>query len=383
MKVVTIQIHRFRNHQETALEFGSATNVFVGENGQGKTNIIEAISYLCLTRSFYVASDSIALQQGEAMFRLSGTLQAENGLSNTVRVTYENASNAKSYVVNDKEIQSYASVIGQFPLVVLSPENSAITFGGPADRRKFLDMVIAQSSKVYLDDLLEYRKALRQRNRLLMNASQSGDTGPAFREQLAPWTDTVVRYGVRIIVRRQEFFKEFSPYLTERYEQFVHNGETPSAHYVSTTGATEQEAAAIDEAFRKKMNVRYKDEVRLGTTLVGPHRDEIQFEINGLQLRSYASQGQHKSFLIALKLAEFSYLKERVQETPVLLLDDVFSELDEKRSALLVSQLRSMGQTFITTTTTAMLQERVPTDDFHRTFLVKAGTAQNIAGALA
>ncbi len=373
MRIGHVQLRQFRNHTATAIRFGAAANVLVGENGQGKTNVLEALSYLCLTKSFYASSDSVAVQQRQTFFDVSGEMVSDGGTGHQVRVLYDDASAVKRFLINGKDVGTFSSVVGQFPIVILSPENSSITFGTPADRRKFVDLVISQSSAAYLEDMLEYRRILRQRNRLLTEGARSGVT-PAMEEALGPWTEALVATGARIFERRRRFFEEFAPYIGRAYASIAGGTEVPAVLYAPQVsfdaGASVEE---ISRAFQAALKRRAQEEWRAGTTLSGPHRDEAVFSLNELHLRSYASQGQHKTFLVALKIAEFSYLRERVREIPILLLDDVFSELDDERSRRLIDMLGTMGQIFITTTSDRAFHERIPWDAEHRRFVIRAG----------
>jgi DNA replication and repair protein RecF len=257
-----------------------------------------------------------------------------------------------------------------FPVVVLSPENANVTSGTPADRRRFIDVVISQSNKSYLQDLIEYRRILRQRNRLLFE-SKGGQA--ASQDLLEPWNENLIKRGSQISQRRAQFVQEFSPYLVDAYLRIAGRGEQPSIGYDSSIKI--DSSSTIERAqtfFRLELDQQRVEEQKLGTTLVGPHKDELVFEINGLSLKAFASQGQHKTFLVALKVAEFFYLRERCQETPILLLDDVFSELDSPRSEKLLALTADLGQTFITATDEQRFsKESNQRGDFARYFVRK------------
>lgn len=346
MKILNARLRHFRNHNESAFEFGIRMNVLLGENGQGKTNALEALSFFCLTKSFYAGADAVAVQRGETVFEIEGTLASDDGKTFTVRVAFDAAQKEKRFTVNGAGIERLSSVIGMFPVVILSPENNAITFGAPGDRRKFVDLVMSQSSAAYMEDLIEYRRVVRQRNKIL-----SEETGSRCEELLAPWNEVLTIHGSAIIAKRKTFIREFAPFIAETYTRIAGNKETPAIDYAATVNLEPDAAVdAIRTEIERKLRRRFADELRFKTTLVGPHRDEIAFSLNGMPMKQYASQGQHKTFLVALKVAEFFYLKDRCNETPVFLLDDVFSELDEKRSQQLMSLVSSLGQTFITAT---------------------------------
>ncbi|NUN68111.1 MAG: DNA replication/repair protein RecF [Bacteroidetes bacterium] len=346
MRITNAHLRSFRNHRETAFDFGARVNVLLGENGQGKTNALEALSFLCLTKSFYASSDAMVMQQQQTFFEVRSTMVSDEGKEFQVRVAYDDTKKEKKFTINGAEAERFSSVIGMFPVVVLSPENNAITFGSPADRRKFADLVISQSSAAYIEDSLEYRRIVRQRNAVLADAN-----GRDCSAEIAPWNEMLVNTGARIIHRRSTFLNEFAPFIARTYLEIVDERETPRIEYAPSVDLSEAPTVGgIAEAMMAKLHRKRNDELRFRTTLVGPHRDEMLFTLNGMSLKHYASQGQHKTFLVALKVAEFFYLKERCSETPVFLLDDVFSELDEHRSRKLLTVAESLGQIFITTT---------------------------------
>jgi DNA replication and repair protein RecF len=374
MRIAEVRLRNFRNHADTLLEFGGGINVLSGKNGQGKTNILEAISYLSLTKSFYASSDETAVRFGTDSFDVEGVIIAGSGLRYTVQVSYGLRGGEKAFAINSTRPESLASVIGTFPVVILSPENNAITFGGPAARRRFVDLTLSQISRVYLEDILEYRRILRQRNRLLSDARVGGSASAS---ALEPWTVSLVHYGSRIVKRRQEFVGEFKGYIDRGYKTLVSMGEEPALEYVSFVplpeGASPEE---IGELMFNEVKARAAEEMRRGVTLVGPHRDEVRLSINGAALQQYASQGQHKTFLVALKTAEFFYLRERRGEAPIFLLDDLFSELDEGRSRRILDLVSDLGQTIITTTGERVLEDTAGWNDHVRRFIIENGTSR-------
>lgn len=372
MNVAQIRLTNFRNHESSDILFGSGFNVLLGSNGQGKTNVLEAISYLSLTKSFYAANDSTTLQIGKEFFEINGTLLTQEKIENRVCVTYQRETGEKQFSINRSRPETLGSVIGRFPIVILSPENNAITFGAPLERRKFLDLILSQVSRVYFDDLLEYRRALKQRNKILTDLRIHQRGGE---DLLDPWTAELINYGSRIIHRRRQFVNEFETYVKRAYFDVVQDHEEPRADYVGLPEIPD-DAAGIAVVLEKAFDERRREEIRRGATLVGPHRDELRFSINGNSVQKYASQGQHKTLLVALKVAEFFYLKERNEEVPILLLDDVFSELDEHRSKHILEMIGSLGQTFITSTSEAVFQHFITWDGKNRRFYVENGTCR-------
>jgi DNA replication and repair protein RecF len=348
MRLTSVRLVNFRNHSQTQFVPADRFNVLLGENGEGKTNILEAISYLCLTKSFFGGSDRIALQLGKEQFIVEGALLSDNEIRHSVRVEYNSTENRKRVWINSVEPETFSEVMGRFPVVVLSPESYAITHGSPTERRKFLDLVLAQASKVYLEHLIEYRRCLKQRNKILFDAKVTRQN-PA--DMLEPWNVSLAEHGAHIIARRFMFLQEFRQYVADAFRRLTDQKELPVMRYEGSP-AIESELTVdeIRQRFLAQLDARLPEEQQRATTVVGPHRDEVEFFINDRSLRAFASQGQHKTFLVALKVAEFFYLKDRCNETPILLLDDILSEFDEHRAERVLTLAQQLGQTFMTST---------------------------------
>jgi DNA replication and repair protein RecF len=359
------------------LEFGGGLNVLLGKNGQGKTNILEAISCLSLTKSFYAASETTLVQLGSEGFSVEGVLANDAGIEHKVRMAYTRELGEKVFTINGAHTERLASVIGMFPVVILSPENNAITFGPPSARRKFVDLVLSQLSRAYFDDLLEYRQILRQRNRMLDEARQRGNMQ---NDVLDPWNQSLAAYGARIVHRRMQFVEEFGRYVIRSYSDLVATTEEPRIRYMTAPEINPDEhIERITASILIELTKRLPEERRRGLTLVGPHRDDLVFQLKGIDLQKYASQGQHKTFLIALKMAEFFYLKEKREETPILLLDDALTELDNERSRRLLSQVTELGQTIVTTTNETPFKNTVHWGNEDRRYYVEQGTCTPIS----
>ncbi len=371
MKVSCIHLRNFRNHDDSALEFSPTINVLLGRNGQGKTNVLEAISYLSLTKSFFGAGDGTVLQLGAKSFYVNEEIETDNGATNRVSATFDGQTGEKEFLINGVRPESLASVIGRFPIVVLSPEHSRVTFGGPSDRRKFIDLAISQISKSYFADLLEYRRVLRQRNSLLQDQRARGGLTSGVLES---WNVALVSHGSKVIYRRNQFAAEFAEYVRAAYREIAGANEIPAIEYATAVEGSSVEAIA--EHMSDTLVRRTPEELRRGTTLVGPHRDDLRFTINDMRVQEYASQGQHKTFLVALKVAEFFYLKARAQESPIFLLDDVFSELDEHRTRSILELAPALGQTIITSTDELVFRDSVLWGDMNRRFRVEKGTVK-------
>jgi DNA replication and repair protein RecF len=372
MKLLSVDIVNFRNHVQTGLSTAERVNGFVGDNGQGKTSVLEAISALCLTKSVFGSKDRVLVQTGKEQFGVRGEFQSDAGVRYGVGISYSMAEDEKAFTINGTSLEKFSDVVGQFPVVVLAPHIAPITFGGPVERRKFLDFVIAQASRLYLEDLIEYQRVLRQRNKILLDARiAKADCS----ELLEPWSAELVERGSRITLRRAAFVEEFKLLAEEAYGDLVATTEEPGMEYRPSIpcvgGASDED---LRRAFEAELTRKAGEERQVGATLVGPHRDEVALTINGQGLRKYASQGQHKTFVVALKVAEFQYLLRHRRETPMLLLDDIFGELDGHRARRLLDLIGSLGQAFITATSDNALPADFQWGSANRRFLVHEGS---------
>lgn len=349
MKLLQLDINNFRSHSKAVLNPEPGVNLIYGRNGSGKTNLLEAIHYACLTKSFLATTDSEALKFGAESFEVEALMQNDSGIESAVRVYYS-ATEGKHVFINRSPLEQFSRIVGEFPCVSLSPYDIALTQGAPQDRRKFLDLSISQTNKAYLSDLLNYKRLLAQRNKLLSEIKyrHSGNS------ELDVWTQNLATVAASIIFERLKFTAQFSLYLEDAYQRFHSFDETPLLSYSSEFGIdaeVPEKERLVDKIVDKYVEIRH-EEVRRGQTLLGPHRDDLEFLINGTAVKKFASQGQHKTFVICLKLAQHAYIQELLGETPIFLLDDVFSELDLDRAGELVELLKTpgFGQTFITTT---------------------------------
>ena len=375
MILAELTVRNFRNHAHSVLEFGDGITVLFGDNGQGKTNLLEAISYVSLTKSFFGASDATVLRIGAEQFEVLGTVIDGSGRRRVIRVAYTNTTGEKVYTVNGVQPERLASVIGEFPVVVLSPDHTRITSGGPGERRKFIDLLLSQMSRAYFEELLEFRRILRQRNRLLGEGRtmRMEDVQRA----LEPWTTGLVQHGGAIMAKRRAFLDEFQGYVRMAYERLVPSGEQPEITYVPSGGGEEAVSARLcAERLSQQLQHRQAEELRRGVTLVGPHRDEVRLVLSGKSVQEYASQGQHKTMLIALKLAEFLYVRERRGEAPLVLLDDVFSELDTQRAHRVLELVPELGQTMLTTTNEQQIGGSIAWNARHRRYVVERGACR-------
>ncbi|MGB9772787.1 MAG: DNA replication/repair protein RecF [Bacteroidota bacterium] len=384
MILQSLVINNFRNHRSTSLTFSDRFNAFIGGNGQGKTSVLEAISYLCLTKSFTAQNDVTVVMRHENQFRVQGKFRSDFGPSgkrteSTVELQYRKSDGKKILQVNQASVDSFSAFIGSYPAVILASDYEQITLGPPSARRRFLDMLLSQASRMYLEDLMAYRRVQRNRNRVLLDmrnrASGRSELSSSEMSLLEPWDEQLSFLGSRIMEKRMNVLSELQPYIENAYREIAGVAEHPEVHYVPPIpipqGANRSD---LETLLREALKDNIRSDIMLGRTGIGPHLDELLFVLDGLEVRRYASRGQHKTFLVALKIAEFSYLKEKLQETPLLLFDDVIVELDEERAKSLVSILGRLGQTFVSATDGRFLQY-LPAADF-REFEVINGTVE-------
>ncbi len=338
MRIESLRLLSFRAHEDTTVQFSPGVNLIVGPNGAGKTNILEAIHALCLSKSFLTQSDTNIVRRGDALYRLDGTFAGEQRPKLEVRLTFV-PGEGKRAIVNKAPLDRLAQIVGTLPVVVLSPDDYVLTSGGPEERRRFLDNTLSQARPTYLDDVLKYRRVLKQRNALLLAERHRATPD---RATLEAWTSELVSLGARIIERRRSFVDEFSTYLQDTFEKIEAVGEQPTIEYKTAVDLSDDDLE-IAERLQRRYDVALPKERARGRTLIGPHRDELVFRLNGHEVRPYASQGQHRTFALALKLATMDFLKATLDESPILLLDDVFGILDRQRSRVILDMLQSPG----------------------------------------
>jgi DNA replication and repair protein RecF len=342
MLISTISIKNFRIHSDTAITFSDKTNYIVGGNGQGKTSIIEAIYYLCTTKNYKTSSDSEIVQFNKNDFEVGGNFKDLS--EDKIRIYFSLTDNKKYYLQNGKQISRPSEIIGKYPIVLLTPDDHALTQGYPADRRKFVDSIISQASEVYLKTLLDYNKTLRQRANLLYQI-RDGKKNNHYSE-LEAWNENLTNSGSELIRYRKNFISDFNNFISDSYKEIMDKEELPEIQYFYLDGIENN----FETVFRDLLKEKIDEEIRRASNLVGPHRDEFIFKVNNSSLRTYGSQGQHKTFQVALRFAQFFYMKEKLGRTPIFLLDDVFGELDKKRSIKISEYLKKVGQAFITIT---------------------------------
>ena len=334
MILKSIELKNFRNYEDLDLKFDSGTNILFGDNAQGKTNILEAAYVSGTTKSHKGSRDKDMIRFGEDESHIR-TIVEKQGKEYQLDIHLKK-NRSKGIAINKVPIKKASELFGILNMVFFSPEDLNIIKNGPSERRRFLDAEICQLDKIYLSDLTRYNKILMQRNRLLKDMQHQ----PQLMETLPVWDMQLVEYGKRLIRRRRQFVEELSEIVTGIHRNISGKREELVLRYEPNIAA---------EILEDELNrVREKDR-KYAQTSVGPHRDDISFFIRGVDIRKFGSQGQQRTSALSLKLSEIELVRQTIHDTPVLLLDDVLSELDSNRQNYLLNSIHDI-QTMITCT---------------------------------
>ncbi|TMM53860.1 DNA replication/repair protein RecF [Maribacter algarum] len=338
MLLKNLSLINYKNFESAEFDFDTKINCFVGANGIGKTNALDAIYHLSLGKSYFNPVATQNIKHGTDFFVIDGTF--ENGEREEKIVCSLKRGAKKIIKRNAKAYERLSDHIGLLPLVIISPADSDLIVEGSDTRRKFMDGVISQSDKAYLQDLIKYNKVLSQRNSLLkyFAANQTFDA-----TTLAVYNEQLVEYGKPIHKKRTVFLETFIPIFIEQYRIISGDNEVVSLTYESKLTNTD---------FLSLLEKNIDRDKALQYTSVGIHKDDLSFKITDYPIKKFGSQGQQKSFLIALKFAQFHFMKELAKTTPILLLDDIFDKLDENRVSHIIAVVdnKNFGQIFISDT---------------------------------
>lgn len=349
MYLKKLSLTNFKNYEQTELEFSPRINCFVGNNGVGKTNILDAIHYLSLTKSFFNVIDSISIHHGEDYFILNGIF-VKNGEEDQIYCAFQKQKQ-KVLKKNSKEYQKLSDHIGKYPVVMISPADSALISEGSEERRRFLNKIISQYDTEYLDSVLKYNKALQQRNRLL---KEFGSLGKFDDDSLLIWDAQLVKYGNYIHRERTNLVNELIPVFQEYYSLISSGKESVRLTYRSQLTEADFTEALAGSVARDRF---------LEYTTVGIHKDDLILQMDGNPVKILGSQGQQKSYLVALKLAKFDFIRRSSGIPPILLLDDIFDKFDAGRVEQIIKLVGNsrFGQIFITDTHQSRLKEILAT----------------------
>jgi DNA replication and repair protein RecF len=368
MYLKQLKLSQFKNYQEAELDFSEKINCFVGKNAAGKTNILDAVYYLSFCKSYFNAVDSQNILHEADFFAIHGSYLNQQSNDDLVSCVQKRGQK-KSFRLNKKEYDRLADHIGKFPLVMISPYDRDLINDGSEARRKYIDGVIAQFDQFYLTDLIDYNKALLQRNTLLKFFAEQRTFDLA---SLQVWDDKLVTLGQAIFEKRKDFLEEFNP-LFEEYYQFLSGGN----EHVEIIYESQLHGSSLSDLLGQSID---RDRM-LKYTTTGIHKDDLVFLIENYPVKKYGSQGQQKTFVIAIKLAQFEFTRRKKSFKPILLFDDIFDKLDDNRVEQIIKLVSedNFGQVFITDTQRQRIErifEDVEID--HKIFSVVEGAVTPI-----
>ena len=359
MIIESLELKNYRNYDYLEIKFDEGKNILYGDNAQGKTNILEAL-YLCSTSKSHRGSkdkDIIQFDKDESHIKL---MVRKNDVPYRIDMHLKK-SKSKGIAVNGIPIKKSSELFGINNIIFFSPEDLAIIKNGPSERRKFIDMELCQIDKIYLDDLLKYNKIINQRNCLLKELNFNYNK--SLYETLDIWDIQLVEYGNKIIKRREEFINQINDIIIKIHNKLSGGRELLSVKY---------EPNIISERLSDEITKNRDKDIKFKTTTVGPHRDDLGFFIEDKDIRKFGSQGQQRTAALSLKLSEIEFVKKVINDTPILLLDDVMSELDSNRQNYLLDSIEDV-QTIITCTgLDELIENRV---NVNKIYKIVSGTA--------
>lgn len=345
MYIEHIQLKNYRNYEQLQLQFDNKVNVFLGENAQGKTNVMESIYVLAMAKSHRTSNDKELIRWDEEYAKIEGKVKKRNTSIPLELIVSKKGKKAKCNHIEQQKLSQY---IGNMNIVMFAPEDLDLVKGNPQVRRRFIDMELGQISPIYLHDMSQYQKILRQRNHYLKLLQTKKQTDTTMLDVL---TEQFIGQAVKIIEKRFEFLN-----LLQRWAAPIHLGisrnleELKIQYKPSVDVSDDMDLSKMIEVFQIKCEKMKNREIERGVTLVGPHRDDLIFFVNGRDVQVYGSQGQQRTTALSLKLAEIELIYKEIGEYPILLLDDVLSELDDYRQSHLLNTIQGKVQTFVTTT---------------------------------
>ena len=362
-----LKLANFKNCESADMVLSEKVNCFVGLNGAGKTNILDSIYYLSFCKSFFGATDKMNIRHNQDFFSIHG-LYSHDEKEDELVSCIQKRDAQKSFRFNKKEYSRLSDHIGKFPLVMISPYDRDLINEGSDLRRKFIDGVISQFDPLYLNALLKYNRALQQRNTQL---KQFAETRTFDRDLLRLWDDQLIMNAEDIHAKRQQFLKEFLPIFQHYYEIVSGGNEQVGIGYQSRLS---------EKPLRELLDESLNADCHSGYTNVGIHKDDLEFELDGHQLKKFGSQGQQKSFVVSIRLAQFEFNYQKIGYKPILLLDDIFDKLDDQRVMKLVRLVgdNHFGQVFITDTQRHRIQYLLDNiDGNHKIFEMEQGRVKN------
>ena len=355
----SLKLTCFRNHAESSVDFSSKLSCITGNNGTGKTNLLDAVYFLCLTKSNLYSTDQQSIRFGADFLRIEGSFNS-NEFAQKVVCRFQTGKR-KEFFVNEVPYTKLSEHIGAFPCMMISPGDADIIIGGSEDRRKVIDSTLSQTDSEYLELLVQYNKLLAQRNAALKQFAESGRID---KNLLLSYDMRLIPIGEKVFAKRKHALLEIQPLFETCYEQISLNRDAVSIQYLSQLEG---------KSFQELMNNSLQKDLILQRTDTGIHKDDVDLQINLVSAKKFGSQGQQKSVLIALKLALFQYIKKQKGFAPILLVDDIFDKLDRDRGNALIEILSSdlTGQVIISHT---------KREDFNNLKMVETIAVEEIVG---
>lgn len=346
MFIKQLQLRNFRNYEKLNVSFDHQVNVIIGENAQGKTNLLEAIYLLAFTKSYRTGNDRELIKWNSEFAKITGKLAKYNKNDMPIELIFHK--NGKKAKLNHIDQQKLSDFIGAMNVVMFAPEDLALVKGAPQTRRRFIDMELGQIEPLYLHHLNQYQKILKQRNHLLKQMQQQQVQDRTF---LHIFTEQLISHAAIVLKKRFHFLKLLRTWAIPIHYEISRRLENLTIMYEATIEVLEDDSEetivnAYEDAFKRLET----NEIKRGTTLIGPHRDDLHFQINDKDVKLFGSQGQQRTTALSLKLAEIDLIYDQINDYPILLLDDVLSELDDYRQSHLLSTIQGKVQTFVSTT---------------------------------
>jgi len=345
MYIEQLALKKYRNYEHLSVEFENKVNVIIGENAQGKTNVMESIYVLAMAKSHRTSNDKELIRWDEDYAKIEGRVQKQHG---SIPLELIISKKGKKARLNHIEQQKLSQYVGNMNVVMFAPEDLNLVKGSPQVRRRFIDMEIGQVSPIYLHDMSQYQKILQQRNHYLKMLQIKKQTDQTMLEIL---TEQFINMAIKIVMKRFEFLQ-----LLQNWAKPIHHGisrgleELEIAYKPSVDVLEDQDLSKMKARYEEKFGKLKMREIERGTTLFGPHRDDLLFFVNGRDVSTFGSQGQQRTTALSVKLAEIELIHSEIKEYPILLLDDVLSELDDYRQSHLLNTIQGKVQTFVTTT---------------------------------
>lgn len=370
MDLTHLEIKNFRNFENLKIDFSPKINIFLGRNAQGKTNLLEAVNFLGLTRSHRSSNDKELIKFGQKYAELSGHVQkSQVKVDLKVRISKK----GKKVWINNLEQKKLSNYVGKLNTILFSPEDLFLIKGSPNKRRRFMNLEFGQINYEYLYFTSQYRQVLQQKNNYLKKIASKKTTDRVFLEVLS---DQLAGIAAEVVKRRFEYLTKLSVYATKAYQALSNGQEKLTIKYLPSIANLERQDT-IEELYNKILanyQAEMAKEIKMQVTLAGPHRDDVQFLLNKRNAHVYASQGQQRTIALSLKLAQVDLVHELTNEYPILLLDDVMSELDSKRQESLLEYIKDKTQTFITTTNLEGISQEIISSP--KIFTINAGQVE-------